>query len=145
MRVDRFVLDCNIWISYLITGTEQNLIDIIGDNDLTVFSCTELYEEIKRVLDYAHLAKYNISIARALKLVKSITVRFELSYPIKRYILSDINDDYIVALALQTSSGFIVSGDKDFLSQKAHLEKKFRKLSILTKSAFETIFNNTEI
>jgi hypothetical protein len=38
MRVDRFVFDNNIWVSYLISGNEQKLIDIIADNDLTVFT-----------------------------------------------------------------------------------------------------------
>lgn len=56
MRVDRFVFDNNIWVSYLITGKEQKLIDIIDDNDLTVFSCDELLAEIRRVLNYPHLS-----------------------------------------------------------------------------------------
>jgi len=29
MRINRVVLDNNIWISYFITGNEQKLIDII--------------------------------------------------------------------------------------------------------------------
>ena len=47
MRINKFVLDNNIWISYLITGKDQRLIDIISNNDLTVFSCNELLEEVK--------------------------------------------------------------------------------------------------
>ena len=109
MRVDRFVLDNNIWVSYLISGQEQNLIDIIADNDLTVFSCEELLTEIRRVLNYPHLQKYNISVSYALKVVKSATVHYDITYPIKRYIPSDPDDDYLIALALQTSSGFITS------------------------------------
>ena len=49
MRVNRFVLDANIWVTYLITGTEQSLIDIIADNDLSVFRCEELLVEVARV------------------------------------------------------------------------------------------------
>jgi predicted nucleic acid-binding protein len=33
MPVNRFVLDANIWVSYLITETEQKLIDIFADNN----------------------------------------------------------------------------------------------------------------
>ena len=55
MRKDRFVLDSNIWISYLITQTEQRLVDIINNNDLIIFSCEELFEELNRVLNYSHL------------------------------------------------------------------------------------------
>jgi predicted nucleic acid-binding protein len=63
-----------------------------------------------------------------------------LSYPIRRYIPRDQNDDYLIALTHQTSSGFITSGDSDILSEKANLEKKFKKLKILTKAEFEGMF-----
>lgn len=62
MRVNRFVLDANIWVSYLITETEQKLINIISDNDLIVFRCDELLVEIARVLTYPRLKKYNVDI-----------------------------------------------------------------------------------
>lgn len=140
MRVNRFVLDANIWVSYLITETEQKLIDIVADNDLTVFRCNELLMEIGRVLNYPHLKKYNVDVFYALRVVKGSTVPFEITYPIKRYIPTDENDNYLIALALQTSSGFITSGDSDILSEKANLEKKFKKLKILTKAEFEEMF-----
>ena len=140
MRVDRFVLDNNIWISYFITGQEQKLVDIISDNDLTVFSCNELFEEMERVLNYTHLKKYNININYALRVVKSIAVNYTLDYPIKRYIPDDEADNYLIALALQTNSGFITSGDKHILSEKNNLEKKYKKLKIITKAEFEQMF-----
>lgn len=140
MRVNRFVLDANIWVSYLITETEQKLFDIIVDNDLTVFRCDELLVEIARVLTYPRLKKYNVDIPYALRVVRKATAPYELSYPIKRYIPTDKDDDYLIALALQTSAGFITSGDKNILSEKATLEKKFKKLKILTKAEFEEMF-----
>lgn len=50
---------------------------------------------------------------------------------------TDENDNYIIALALKTNSGFITSGDKDILGEKILLERKFKKLKILTKAEFE--------
>lgn len=140
MRVDRFVLDNNIWISYLITKKEQKLIDIIADNDLIVFSCDELLIEVERVLRYPHLKKYRVNISYALKIVKTATVHYELAYPIKRYVRTDKDDDYLIALALQTSSGFITTGDNDILLDKESLERKYKKLKILTKAEFEEMF-----
>jgi predicted nucleic acid-binding protein len=64
-----------------------------------------------------------------------------LAYPIKRYIPQDENDDYLIALALQTSSGYITSGDDDILSEKNNLERRFKKLKILTKAEFEQLFS----
>lgn len=133
MRINKFVLDNNIWISYFIRANEQSLINIINKNDLTIFSCDELLEEFERVLNYPHIKKFNVNIFYALKTVKNITTHYELTYPIKRYIPIDEKDDYLIALALQTSSGFITSGDDDILLEKATLEKKYKKLTILTK------------
>jgi putative PIN family toxin of toxin-antitoxin system len=135
------VLDANIWVSYLITETEQNLIEIIADNDLTVFHCDELLSEVARVLLYPRLARYRVNVPYALKVIIGATAPFDLTYPIKRYIPADKDDDYLIALALQTSSGFITSGDKNILSEKTNLEKKFKKLKILTKGEFEVMFS----
>ncbi|SRR6185312_10998450 len=140
MRINRFVLDTNIWISYFITQNQQKLIDIIANNDLIVFSCKELFEEFTRVLDYPHLKKFEVNIAKAKEIIKGASVLFELHYPIKRYIPDDEDDDYLIALALQTSSGFITSGDTHILSEKSSLERKYQKLRIITKAEFENMF-----
>lgn len=140
MRVNRYVLDANIWVSYLITNNEQFLTNIVIEHRITFYYCTELIIEIKRVLGYAHLTKYHINIGNAINFIKQISVDFALAQPIKSYIPDDENDDYIVALALQTNSGFITSGDKHILSQKSFLETKYKKLKILTKTEFEKMF-----
>jgi putative PIN family toxin of toxin-antitoxin system len=70
MRVNRFVLDANIWVSYLITEMEKHLVDMIADNDLTVFRCDELLAEVARVLRYPRLIKYNVNVSYALKVMR---------------------------------------------------------------------------
>jgi len=72
--------------------------------------------------------------------VKTATTYYELSYPIKRYIPEDKADDYLIALALQTSSGFVTTGDNHILLEKEILEKKYKKLKILTMAEFEEMF-----
>jgi predicted nucleic acid-binding protein len=74
------------------------------------------------------------------KVVRKATAPYGLTYPIKRYIPTDKDDDYLIALALQISSGFITSGDRNILGEKVTLEKKFKKLKILTKAEFEGMF-----
>jgi putative PIN family toxin of toxin-antitoxin system len=124
MRVNKFVLDANIWVSYLITETEQKLIDIIADNNLTVFRCDELLVEVARVLNYPRLKRYNVDVSYAIKVVKRSAAPYDITYPIKRYIPSDKDDDYLIALALQTSSGFITSGDKNILFREGQPGEK---------------------
>ena len=141
MRVSRYVLDANIWVSYLITNNEQILTNAVIEHRITFYYCEELIVEIKRVLGYTHLKKYHINIGYAINLIKQIGVDFSLAQPIKSYIPDDENDNYVVALALQTNSGFITSGDKHILSQKSLLETKYKKLKFLPSQSLRRCLN----
>jgi putative PIN family toxin of toxin-antitoxin system len=137
MRHKKFVLDTNIWISYFINKKESQLAEYISAKKVIFFACAELMIEIKRVLAYPHLLSFGIDIPAAITLIKDITVTVDLQYPIKNYIPEDRDDDYIIALALQTGSGFVTSGDQHILSAKTQLENKYKKLQILTLTEFE--------
>lgn len=140
MRNKRFVLDANIWVSYFISDQQEIISDIILANKISVLYSTELITEISRVLNYPHLARRNVNIKAAVNFIKRIGVYHTLQYPIKNYIPHDTDDNYIIALALETNAGFVTSGDKHILSQKAILEKKYRKLKIISKAEFEGMF-----
>lgn len=129
-------------MSYLIKNNLQTLIETVAINRIQILYSNELLEEVERVLNYPHLLKYKVDIKKAILFIKLIGVYVELTYPIKNYIPDDDYDSYIIALALQHNAGFVTSGDKHILSQKAILEKRYRKLTILTKVQFEGIFYN---
>jgi putative PIN family toxin of toxin-antitoxin system len=139
MRANRFVLDVNIWVSYFISLNHEWLLRTIYENEITVFSCSELSEELERVLKYEHLKKYKISVREAIRIVEAATCKFQITYPLKNYIPADPADNYVIALALQTNSGFVTSGDHHILEEKEKLEKKFSKLKIITKAEFESM------
>ncbi|MBL7729619.1 MAG: putative toxin-antitoxin system toxin component, PIN family [Chitinophagaceae bacterium] len=140
MRVKRFVLDANIWISYIITGNENRLLKLKADNKLTFLICEELIVEIKRVLEYPQIRKYRINTKDALRFIRSFTILIKLEYPIGDYLPADPDDNYVIALALQANAGFVTSGDRHILSQKKVLETKYKKLRIITKAGFEKMF-----
>ena len=140
MRVNKFVLDTNVWLSYFISNRTEFLIDLVANRNVVIYRCTELLKELARILDYEHIKKYGLNKTATIRLVKQITINHNLEYPVKNYIPGDKDDDYIVALALQTNSGFITSGDRHILSQKKSLELQFRKLKIITKAEFESKF-----
>lgn len=140
MRSKKFVLDANIWVSYFLSNNISLLVEIISSNKVTVFYCEELVREIERVLEYPHLIKYNVEVKSAISFVKRIGTLATLSYPFNSYIPGDNDDSYIIALALQQNAGFVTSGDKHILSQKINLERKYTKLRIISKSAFEKMF-----
>jgi uncharacterized protein len=127
MRIKKYVLDTNILISYVITKRQNFLENIIFEENITIYYCKELLEEFSRVLAYPNLRKYEVDIKETVDFIKSICIFHELKYPIKNYIPADKADNYIIALALQTNSGFVTSGDDDILSQKEKLESEFEK------------------
>lgn len=140
MRVNRFVLDANIWISYAITDTSHIISDITAKNKISLIICDELLMELEKVLAYERLQKHHIDIKSFIRFVKELCVHHELAYPIKTYVPGDANDNYIIALALQTDAGYVTSGDRHILSEKMNLESRFKKLRILTKAEFEKMF-----
>ncbi len=140
MRVKKYVLDVNIFVSYFISNQQQKLASIIADNDLEIYYCNELLIEIERVLTYHHLKKFKINVKEVVMFIKTVAYFYSLTKPIKVYIEGDNDDSYIIALALQTNSGFVTSGDRHILDQKEALEKKYTKLKIITKSEFENKF-----
>jgi hypothetical protein len=140
MRNKRFVLDPNIYISYFISRNQNTLATLAIRHKLEFVICDELIVEFRRVLGYPRLAKFKIDIKQAVNFVMTLGTSYTLTHPIRRYIPQDENDDYLIALALQTSSGYITSGDDDILSEKKNLERKYKKLKILTKAEFEQMF-----
>ena len=140
MRVNKYVLDANIWFSYFISKQENYLAFTIFENGLSVFYCNELLDEINRVTGYNRIKKYGIRSKAVIDFIKMTSIHHTLTYPIRNYIPSDKDDSYIVALALQTNSGFITTGDSHILSQKENLEARYRKLKIINKAEFEKMF-----
>jgi putative PIN family toxin of toxin-antitoxin system len=128
MRNKQFVLDPNIYISYFISRNQNYLATTILRHKIVLVICNELIAEFKKVLEYPRLGKYNIDKKLAIKFLQTTGTIYKLNYPIKRYIPQDENDDYLIALALQTSSGFITSEDDDILSEKINLERKISKV-----------------
>ncbi len=141
MRNKKFVFDTNIWVSVLLNNETNFINTIVREYDIVIFYCVELLLEVSEVLQRPYFKSRNVSIKNAINFIKSVGLFYKLSYPIKKYIPKDDKDDYLIALALQTNSGFVTSGDRHILSQKEYLEKKFTKLKIITKAEFEKKFS----
>src|SRR5690606_6812319 len=98
MRVNKFVLDTNIWTSYIISGHENFLVKAVIDLNIEFYYCDELLTEISRILTYDNLAKLNINIKAAVTFIKEVGIHFTLTYPLKEYIKSDADDNFVIAL-----------------------------------------------
>lgn len=114
MQNKHFVLDTNIWISAIITNSENTLIGYIKKNNLKIYICQEMIDEIEDVLSRKKLAKYLISSIN--EYVLQINLVCE-NIQIKQHYneAPDKDDNYLYDICIETKS-MLVTGDKLLLS-----------------------------
>jgi putative PIN family toxin of toxin-antitoxin system len=131
MENDVFVLDSNIWISYLITSRFHILIERILELNLDVVTCTQLIDEISNVLQREKFKKYiakkeiKEAIAIHLKLCRFVEVLYEPD------LLTDKKDNFLIALYRSATASKLVTGDKRLL-----LEAPDHQVNVLTFEEF---------
>ena len=118
----RFILDANVWISYLLARDESNtirqLVGVCMDSAHTIITPPELLHELRAsVGKYPHLRK-RITQAQVELLTQAIleialqpdSLQRELSQMSR-----DPKDDYLIAYALVYRADYLVTGDEDLL------------------------------
>jgi putative PIN family toxin of toxin-antitoxin system len=134
MQNEVFILDSNIWISYLITKRLPRLVSIILDNHLSVLTNENLIIEITEVLARAKFKKYlkhsdiEELIALHLKLCHYVSV--EETTPL----LKDPKDDFLISLYKTGKATILVTGDKELLREATRLN-----CNVMTLKDFELI------
>ena len=125
----KIILDCNIWISFLI-GHQTNLIQqILTDTLFDVYVCDELLEEIHEVSSRSKI-RTRIS-DEELDDFFRIIYAFCRMAKIEQQAQSEIRDPkdlYLLSLAESIDADYIVSGDADLLDLKQHKQTKLLKL-----------------
>ena len=115
----RAVLDVNVLVSALLRrdGTPANVLRAWENGLYELIASAGLLSELERVLRRPHIAR-NIARDTAVDLVAAIQRDAILSddTATERYVPSDADDDYLVALALAADAHLIVSGDKALLA-----------------------------
>lgn len=116
-KAKKIILDTNIWISYIIGGRLDEISRLILDNNLTVFVCQELEDELEEVLKRDKFSKLIHFEPRVyLQFIKKLTH----SIPILKEFdeCTDKKDNYLFDLAAQSGSEYFVTGDKLLLKYK---------------------------
>jgi len=119
MKSYKIILDTNLWISFLITGNYDFIDKSIENKNIKLVFSEELIQEFLSVVARPKLKKYFTD-----KDVESILQTFN-SYGIFIQVTSNIqlcrdsNDDFLLNLAVDSKSDFLVTGDKDLLEIKA--------------------------
>jgi putative PIN family toxin of toxin-antitoxin system len=132
-KLKRFVLDTNIWISYVINGELGWLSHYIIQNRLIIYASPMLFAEVRKVLQYARVKKYLslpaslfLNVIASLVLIKD-DIPMQINSP-------DANDDYIFSLAVNANAKAIVCGEKSLLDWKSSPVK------VISKKEFESLY-----
>jgi uncharacterized protein len=132
MQKEVFILDSNIWISYVITRRLNVLVTLIHDHQLTVLTSQRLIKEIQEVLLRPKFKKYLTHsdikelIAIHVKLCQFVDTDETTNQ------LTDPKDNFLLNLYNKGKATVLVSGDKELLNEASELNYR-----VMTLKEFE--------
>jgi uncharacterized protein len=132
MQKEVFILDSNIWISYVITRRLNALVTLIHDHQLTVLTSQRLIAEIQEVLLRPKFKKYLTHsdikelIAIHVKLCQFVDTDETTNQ------LTDPKDNFLLNLYNKGKATVLVSGDKELLNEASELNYR-----VMTLKEFE--------
>ena len=124
----KIIVDTNLWISFLIGKRLSLLKKLLTNSDITVYV-------FKDVSQRGKIRKYIFEqdIWDTLKIMDAychfVSIKTKAQSPIR-----DAKDLYLLSLAETVHADYILTGDKDLLVLKAHLQTR-----ILTYSEFSSL------
>jgi len=122
MQNEVFILDSNIWISYVITRQLHTLVTLINDHQLTVITNQRLVEEIQEVLSRPKFKKY----LNPSDIKEVITLHLKLCRLVETkettIQLTDPKDNFLLNLYHSGKATKLVSGDKELLREASELK-----------------------
>lgn len=123
MKVERLVIDTNVWIAALISpaGTARQMVDAVLDRDIDILMSESTFTELVSRLDrpkfdrYRELETWNSFLAALVELAI-----WHEDAGMATGISRDVDDDKFLALAVTGQADAIISGDNDLLEVVAH-------------------------
>ena len=136
MQKEVFILDSNIWISYVITKQLQTLVALIHKHQLTVLTSENLVEEIQGVLSRPKFKKY----LKHSDIKEVITLHLKLCQLMGTQEttnqLTDTKDNFLLDLYNKGKATILVSGDKVLLREASELNYR-----VMTLREFELSYS----
>jgi putative PIN family toxin of toxin-antitoxin system len=121
MRPDRVVFDTNIWITYFYNGKFEELVEIVEDYEISLYSSERLCQEITSVLQRPKLIKkLNHPTERYIAFYRRLSSEIEIDERFDR--IKDVKDNYIIDIAYAAKCSHVITGDPHLLSLK-HIGK----------------------
>ncbi|MFO7658743.1 MAG: putative toxin-antitoxin system toxin component, PIN family [Bacteroidales bacterium] len=131
MRSKKVILDTNLWISFLISKKLNQIDNLILDGKIKLIFSKESIEEFITVARRPKFEKYfnDGDINYLLRLFDYYGKLIDVSVEITD--CRDFKDNFLLSLAVESKSDYLVTGDTDLL-----IIKKIKKTKILTWTDF---------
>jgi len=135
----RIIVDTNLWISLLIGKRLSGLRSLCNSEMIEVYICKELIEEFVKISSQKKIMKYVTEerVIQTLDLMKTSCILISIEDNVVSSNLRDINDLFLLKLAETINADFILTGDKDLLILKSHLQTEITTYSIFISEIFK--------
>ena len=130
-KVDRIVIDTNLWISFLITKNFTKLDEILFSRKCTLVFSQELLNEFLDVVKRPKFRRFFSAsdIENILETIDEYADFIEVKSKIKD--CRDPKDNFLLSLSVDGNADYLLTGDKDLLDLN-----KYRETTIITISQF---------
>lgn len=131
MRGKKVILDTNLWISFLISKRLDEIDDLIFNEKINLIFSKESIEEFITVTQRPKFKKYfsDTDIKNLLRLFDDFGKLIDVSVEIND--CRDYKDNFLLSLAVDSKSDYLVTGDTDLL-----IIKKIKKTKIVNWTDF---------
>lgn len=134
LKKTKIVIDTDLWISFIITAKQEELVTFLTDFNIVVYTCNEMLFELDDVLNRSKIRKYLSGQPKDyIRLHKQVAIKKKIR--LKTFHSADPKDNYLIDLGLTTNSSYLVTGDKQLLSLK-----NIATLKIVTFAEFKGNF-----
>lgn len=115
MPIRRVILDTNLWISFLINDSYNEIGDLIKNNKIRLIFSIELLDEFIEVVNRPKFQKYftKNDILQLLNLFDDYAILVDVNSSID--LCRDKKDNFLLNLALDSNSDYLITGDEDLL------------------------------
>jgi len=114
-KLNKVIIDTNIWISFLIGKHLKGLQYYIDSKKVIIVTCHEQFQELNDVFKKPKIRKY-ISVKQKnefLDLLVEVSEMIILQTATE--LCRDPKDNYLISLAIDSCSDFLITGDNDLL------------------------------
>ncbi len=128
-KPDRIIIDTNIFVSFLITGSFLKLYKLLESHNVTLLFSEELLQEFLDVVKRPKLKKYfsEKDVVKVLDGIQYYADYIEVSTKVN--VCRDANDNFLLALCYDGKADYLITGDDDLLVMKKYKQTSIVKIS----------------